>query len=66
MGAGWDQSLVNSKDGFCFRFAHRSEEIMTPARSLPVIFATILGIAIGILLGAGTGGSSIFFKLYRK
>jgi hypothetical protein len=78
------QSLVNNKDGFCFRFAHRSEEIMTPARSLPVIFAAILVIAIGILLGAvtsgsrlvsaahaqsdraGTGSSSICFKLNRK
>jgi hypothetical protein len=57
---------------------------MMPARSLPVIFAAISGIAVSVLLGAatsgsrlvstahaqsdhaGTGSSSIFFKLYRK
>jgi hypothetical protein len=56
---------------------------MTPARSVPVIFA-ILDIAVSVLLGAvtsgsrlvsaahaqsdhaGTGSSSILFKLYRK
>jgi hypothetical protein len=32
---------------------------MTPARSLPVIFATILGIAVSVLLGAVTGGSRL-------
>jgi len=32
---------------------------MTPARSLPVVFAAILGIAASVLLGAVTSGGRL-------
>jgi len=37
--------------------AHRSEQVMTPVRSLPVVFEAILDIAVSVWLGEVTSGS---------